>query len=268
MIHLLTAENRVLYAPQVCDLHRARKRVFIDELGWDLALRDGGEFDEYDDDRAMCGVGFDADGRVAMNGRFRPTEDGKSMLVDHFSHALWSDVGRINGADTWEISRSFSLEPGNRRHNLRRQAACMMTPLEVAHAGGAERLVGFADLSIFPFVATMGWRIAFLGDPISYGQGNGAAFMVEVSADAIAEMRASWRLPDPCHLFLAPDMLGATPPLVRAAELALENPELGSLGPRREIAPRATRGRLPGRHNRPAPAPPGRGGNYLSRRSG
>ncbi|MET0138331.1 MAG: acyl-homoserine-lactone synthase, partial [Sphingobium sp.] len=41
-------------------LHRARKSVFIDELGWQLRVRDGMEHDEYDDERAMHIVGFDS----------------------------------------------------------------------------------------------------------------------------------------------------------------------------------------------------------------
>lgn len=234
MIHLVTAENRSVYEQELIDLHRARKLIFVDQLGWKLRLVEGLEIDQYDDDRAMYAIGFDIQGRVAMNGRFRPTDDGRSMLVDHFAHALWPDIGPINGSNTWEFSRALSLEAGVRRHNLQRKAACMLAPLEVALAAGVERYVGFADLSVFPFFIAMGWRVAFMGDPIFYGEGDGAAFSVEVSHDAVEEMRSKWGLPAAAHIRFDPDELAGTPPLMRAAELAAAGHPLAGLMPQEE----------------------------------
>lgn len=234
MIHLVTAKNRSAYEQELADLHRARKTVFVDQLGWKLRVIDGLEIDEYDDERAMFAIGFDVDGRVAMNGRFRPTDDGRSMLCDHFAHALWPDVGPINGRRTWEFSRALSLEAGVRRHNLQRKAACMLTPLEVALAAGVERYVGFADLAVFPFFIAMGWRVAFLGDPIFYGEGDGAAFSVEVSHEAVEEMRAKWSLASPAHIRLTPETLAGMPPLDHAAALAAQGHPLAGLMPQAE----------------------------------
>jgi acyl homoserine lactone synthase len=234
VIHLVTAENRSLYEQELTDLHRARKMVFVDQLGWKLRTIDGMEIDEYDDERAMCAIGFDVQGRVAMNGRFRPTDDGKSMLADHFAHALWPDIGPINRPRTWEFSRALSLEAGVRRHNLQRKAACMLTPLEVALAAGVERYVGFADLAVFPFFIAMGWRVAFLGDPIFYGEGDGAAFAVEVSHAAVEEMRSKWGLPSPAHIYLTAAETGAAAPLDHAALLAAEGHALAALMPQEE----------------------------------
>jgi acyl homoserine lactone synthase len=159
------------------------------------------------------------------------------MVMDHFSHALWPDTGQVNGPNTWEFSRALSLEAGVRRHNLQRKAACMLVPLEVALAAGVERYVGFADLTIFPFFVTMGWRVSFLGDPIHYGEGDGAAFAVEVSDNAVAEMRSRWGLRDPAHIYLSPSELDGMRPLDRAAELAAEDPGIAALMPQRDPAP-------------------------------
>lgn len=252
MIHLIDAGNRDLYRSEIADLHRARKRVFIDELGWDLPARGDEEWDEYDDDRAAQAVGFDCDGRVAMNGRFRPTDDGKVMLLDHFSHALWADAAPIAGRDTWEFSRALSLEAGYRRHNLRRKAACMLAPLEVALANGVRRFVGFSDLSVFPFFLTMGWRVRFLGDPVSYGQGDGAAFEVEVSTDSVESMRAAWDLPKPAHIRLTPEMVGDENPLAFAQRRFGSDPRWTELSAQRETAPRPVAIRLARRQNQRA----------------
>ena len=262
MIHLVTAENRSLYEQELIDLHRARKMVFVDQLGWKLNTVDGLEIDEYDDDRAMFAIGFDIHGRVAMNGRFRPTDDGRSMLVDHFSHALWSDIGPINGPHTWEFSRALSLEAGVRRHNLARKAACMLTPLEVALAAGIERYVGFADLAVFPFFIAMGWRVSFLGDAVFYGEGDGAAFAVEVSHEAVEEMRSKWALPAPAHVLLTREEVGSTPPLAHAVALALAGHPHAQLMPQAEPeVRRRAEGRRQHSHNERVLDRLGRGGS-------
>src|SRR3546814_8878459 len=92
------------------------KSVFGDQLGWSLNISDGLEIDEYDDERAMYAIAFDVEGKVAISGRFRPADD-RSMLVDHFAHVLPADIGPINNAKTWEVSRAFSIEYGQRHHN-------------------------------------------------------------------------------------------------------------------------------------------------------
>jgi hypothetical protein len=113
----------------------------------------------------------------------------------------------------------------------------MLVPLEVALKAGVERYVGFADLTIFPFFVTMGWRVSFLGDPIHYGEGDGAAFAVEVSDNAVAEMRSRWGLRDPAHIYLSLAELDGIRPLDRAAELAAQDPGIAALMPQRDPAP-------------------------------
>src|SRR3546814_6728962 len=81
----------------------------------------------------MYAIAFDVEGKVAISGRFRPADD-RSMLVDHFAHVLPADIGPINNAKTWEVSRAFSIEYGQRHHNLQRKAACILTTFEVALA--------------------------------------------------------------------------------------------------------------------------------------
>src|SRR3546814_4379675 len=68
----------------------------------------------------MYAIAFDVEGKVAISGRFRPADD-RSMLVDHFAHVLPADIGPINNAKTWEVSRAFSIEYGQRHHNLQRK---------------------------------------------------------------------------------------------------------------------------------------------------
>src|SRR3546814_13110295 len=120
----------------------------------------------------MCVVGFDADDEVAMSVRFRPTND-RSMLTDHFTHAIQNQRAVVTGPDIWEVSRGFCRELGRKRHNLLRKAACMLAPLEVALAANVSCFVGFSDVRIITFFLNIGWQLEFLVYAVPYGQGDG-----------------------------------------------------------------------------------------------
>lgn len=233
MIHLVTAENRDAYKKELVNYHLVRKSVFVDELGWSLQLSDGLEIDEYDDERAMYAIAFDVEGKVAVSGRFRPTDD-KSMLMDHFAHVLPKDIRPINDGRTWEVSRAFSIEYGQRRHNLQRKAACILTTFEVAMAHGADRCVGFSDLRVLPFFDTMSMGMKLLGEPVPYGEGDGVAYEIALSTEKLESIRRMWNLPSPSYIYLSPEDLGDLSPIQRADQIALLDPAQAQLMPRRE----------------------------------
>lgn len=241
VLHVVTKKNRSLYRRELDDLFRVRKSVFVDELGWNLKVTpDGREVDQYDDDDAIYGIGFDHRGRVTMAGRYRHTDD-RSMLMDVFSHALAPDVGPLGGPGTWEFSRGFCLETGGKRHNQQRRAMLMLTPLEIAFAAGATSYIAFSEVRLLPLFINMGWRVKLLGDPISYGEGEGVAYQVEVSEDAIRSMRESYDLPSPCHIHLAPDVRDRRSVHERALEIAERSPMHASMLPRTSDRPYAAR---------------------------
>lgn len=207
MLHLVTERNRSLYEQEMAALHRARKAVFVDELGWRLRVVDGMEFDEYDDARAMHIVGFDEDHTIgpnraiSMSLRMRPADD-RCMLLDHFAHHLPRRMRPTNDGSTWEVSRGFSLERGLSRAALKRKAACMIAPLEVALSAGVDRYVGFTDVRMLGLYYHVGWKLNLLGEPQSYGEGIGVAYEAEVSSRVIADIRRTWGLPAPAYVEL------------------------------------------------------------------
>jgi N-acyl-L-homoserine lactone synthetase len=241
VLHLVTKSNRILYESELNDLHRVRKSVFVDELGWQLdVLPDGREIDQYDDDQAIYGIGFDINGRVTMAGRYRPTLD-RSMLMDIFPHSLAPDVGPLNGPKTWEFSRGFCLETGGKRHNQQRRAMLMLTPLEIAHACGITSYIAFSEVRLLPLFINMGWRVKLLGDPVSYGEGEGIAYQVEVSEDAIRQMRDAYDLPAPCHIHLQVDPEDTRSVHERARAFAEKAPQYATMLPQATDRPYVAR---------------------------
>lgn len=246
VIHLITAENRSAYRRELVNYHLVRKSVFVDELGWDLTLHDGLEIDEYDDHRAIYAIGFDIDGNVAVSGRFRPTDD-RSMLTDHFAHVLPADVRPINDGRTWEVSRAFSVEYGDRRHSFQRKAACILTTFEVAMAHGADRCVGFSDLRVLPFFDSMSMGMRLLGEPTPYGEGDGVAYEIDLCEERLSRIRRVWNLPKPAHIYLRPEDLGDLTPIERAEQIALTDPLQAQLLPRKPTG--VARKRLKAQHH-------------------
>lgn len=235
MIHFITTQNRSFYTRELERLHRARKEVFVDELGWKLRVKGGLEFDEYDDERAMSVVGFDMSGDVAMGIRMRPADD-RSMLVDHFSHVLPAGIRPIDDGRTWEVSRGFCRERGLKRHHRMRKAAIMLAPLEIAHAAGIDRFVGFTDVRILSFYNHIGWKLNLLGSAMPYGEGDGVAYEAEVSSRVINEMRQTWGLPAPSYMHVETLPEGASVHEI-ATQLAHEDPVRTQLLPQAAEVP-------------------------------
>src|ERR1700742_2143493 len=70
MIHVVTAANRHLYSEALAEMHRLRRIHFVEERGWTgLTVRDGGEYDAYDDEHAIYLLGIEANGSVSCSAR-------------------------------------------------------------------------------------------------------------------------------------------------------------------------------------------------------
>lgn len=230
MLHVVTAENRALYEREIEEFYRLRREVFVEELGWTIPVRDGMEIDQYDDERAVYGFTFDYEQKLTMACRYRPTDD-RSLLTDVFRHAVAPEHGDPTGPGVWEITRGICLETGGARHNQRRRACQMITPLELTRAAGGSRCIAFAEVRLLPLFIQMGWRVKLLGDPIDFGQGTGIAFEIDASDFAIAKIRRDFDLPEQGYIKLTPDPDDRRSIHERANEIALASSATASLLP-------------------------------------
>lgn len=91
--------------------YRMRKRVFADEMQWDVTVVDGMEFDQFDRPDTAYVLHL-IDGEVACHWRFLPTT-GPYMLSEVFpQHAPGGVIPR--DPKIWELSR-FAMEMGRFR---------------------------------------------------------------------------------------------------------------------------------------------------------
>lgn len=195
MIHIVTAANRPRYAPALAHMHRQRKEIFVDAYGWKLSVRDGGEYDEFDDARAVYFLALDDDGVPLCSTRLRPADDG-SIIENHFPYLLAPDEPRLTDGRTWEFARAVAVGPYRGAGGAKAKAELRLAMLEHALAEGCDRFVGFMDVTGIPHLDSTGWWYRYVGLPAPYAEGTAIAFEVEVSEAAIAHKREIWGFAD------------------------------------------------------------------------
>ena len=240
MIHLIEAANRRLYAAELAELHRERRRQFIEGRGWPLRVKDEGEYDAYDDETADHLVGFSTDGRIEAACRLRPTHRG-GLIPDVFPHLVASSEPPPTAAGTWECTRYFSTAPG--RAGFEARSKLHLAMVEHVRDQGGLRLLGFVDLPYLTHLRRFsGLRIRPVGLPADYGEGEAGgttiAFEIGVTAEDLRATRERLRIPTR-QLFVAPAWLPEDADVLtleRSARVLLAAPEAAPADARRRLA--------------------------------
>jgi N-acyl-L-homoserine lactone synthetase len=224
MIHIVTEKNRDLYDDLLREMHRLRKVHFVDERGWSaMTVKDGGEYDDYDDAKAVYLLAVEPDGSVACSMRMRPAEVG-SILQDVFPHLIAADEPSIAKPDAWEISRYFASSAARGKSGFKRRAEIRLASLEVALEHGVKRLVGMIDIEMLaPMLNGSGWRVRPLGLPAPYDEGVAQAIEVQVSRGALIDLEESQGLHSPISFEVDKAVVPNIPPQEIEALLRASN---------------------------------------------
>ncbi len=148
---VLSFTNMSEHGDMLVNFLRARKRTFIDHLGWDLPQTEEMEFDQYD--TPFCRwVVIHEFGEVLGGIRLTPTtakvgvysymlrDAQKGMLTDIPTDVLYMDAPVDKSI--WEASRLFIAEdvPANRRNRV--QTILMSQLMTTAQGLGASHVIG------------------------------------------------------------------------------------------------------------------------------
>ncbi len=150
-------------APTLAAMFEARKKVFIDLLGWDLPVLAGRyEIDQYDDEHARYLVVADKDHRHLGSARLLPTMRAH-ILGDLFPQLCEGAPPRA--PSIYEITR-FCLDRGlgaARRRAVR--DALVMALARHALDRGITAYTGVAEVGWLQQILAFGWRCRPLGLP-------------------------------------------------------------------------------------------------------
>ncbi|WHU02403.1 acyl-homoserine-lactone synthase [Sphingomonas sp. NIBR02145] len=162
-------------------MFEARKRVFVDLLGWDLPVLAGlYEVDQYDDGHARYLILTDTDQNHLASARILPTT-GPHILGELFLELCEASVP--SGPDTWEISR-FCLERRLRAPERRRCRDALVTALaHYALANGITTYTGVAEQGWLEQILAFGWQAEPLGRPNRIGTLALGALRITITPD-------------------------------------------------------------------------------------
>jgi N-acyl-L-homoserine lactone synthetase len=170
------ASNAVMRA-----MFEARKRVFVDLLGWDLpVLANRFEIDQYDDQHARYLILADTDQNHLASARLLPTTR-QHILGDLFSELC--DAPPPTGPGTWEITR-FCLDRSLRAPERRRWRDALVTALaHYALDHGITTYTGVAEQGWLDQILAFGWHAEPLGLPRTIDGMTLGALRIEITPE-------------------------------------------------------------------------------------
>lgn len=206
MIHLVHQRNRHLYPEHLREMHRQRFEHFIVERGWPLSERDGGEYDQYDDEAAMYLLAFSPEGQVCASARYRSTER-TSLIADIFPELIAPQELPVKAKGMYEATRYCVAKGFRGAAGFALRSRLHIAVIELMRDLGARRLLGFMDFEFIPYFRKFsGMRLRPIGLPQPYDDGVTLAFEIGVGEQDLSFAQSTLRLAGR-QLFEAPSWL-------------------------------------------------------------
>lgn len=185
MVQVVSRENRPSFARALAGMHRHRKSVFVDQLGWDVPVVEGVyEIDQYDDEAAVYLLVLDAAGEHLGSVRLLPTS-GPHLLAQVFAHLCEGEVPQ--GDDIWEITRFCTSPAATDPATVRRQL--MVGVIEFALLYGVRRYTMVTHLQFLSRLLAVGWDCRPLGLPSPDGADHVGAMEISVTPETLSLVR-------------------------------------------------------------------------------
>jgi acyl homoserine lactone synthase len=190
MIRIVTKDNAERNVSNLYEMHRIRKAVFKDRLGWDVTVTGELEVDEYDALGPSYVLSMDRYGNLNGCVRLLPTT-GPNMLRDIFpSFVIKGAVPR--GERVWEASRfaangnSTAAEAGLSQTTY----DLLIGVLKFGLSNGISAIACVVDVRMERVLRRAGWQIERLGPARRIGNTIAMAGQLEVSVPILRQLGA------------------------------------------------------------------------------
>ena len=181
MVHLIEGTRSHLEDAMLRNMFEARKRVFVDLLGWDVPVLAGRfELDQFDTPDATYLVVAGDDGSHRASTRLLPTT--RPHLLDTLFAAL-CDEAVPSGPTTFEITR-FCLDrslSARARRTARDELVSALAKFGVDN--GITLYTGVAEPGWLDQILAFGWRCRLLGEPRVIAGTLLGAIAIEIDAE-------------------------------------------------------------------------------------
>ena len=190
-VHVVTSANRHLYERELDEHHQIRHRIYIEELHWrGLTPRaDKREYDQFDMDETVYLLGLE-EGRVVGGLRLVPTT-GPHLIGNVFPHFA-AVQGVPRSPDIAEWTRIFVVPERREEHSSSKiRSTVVASMLEYGLQEGLSGISVLMNAFWLPKLQQCGWRTRPLGLPDVHDGEWLIAVLMDVSAEALAGLRAA-----------------------------------------------------------------------------
>jgi acyl homoserine lactone synthase len=190
MIRIVTKDNAESHLNNLHQMHRIRKAVFKDRLGWDVAVSGELEVDEYDALGPSYLLSIDRYGTLNGCVRLLPTT-GPNMLRDIFPSFV-TNAAVPRGERVWEASRfAVSGNTSAAEAGLSQTTYDLLIGvLKFGLSKGISTIVCVVDVRMERILRRAGWQLERLGPAHRIGNTIAMAGQLDVSAQILRELEA------------------------------------------------------------------------------
>ena len=196
-IKLVDADARLQFSKHLIEMHHDRKRVFVDQLGWQLPTAGSWlEIDQFDNEYTVYLIACAGDDdRHLASVRLLPT------TRPHMLNTIFADLpdgGPVVGEDVWDSSR-FTIAPLGMRGTevMRLSQYLALAHVEFARLNGIRRYTMIGEVHRVATVAAMGWKVRPLCLPKDCGGKNVVSLEVTIDEDTLPMMRRRFGIDEP-----------------------------------------------------------------------
>lgn len=206
MIRVIPGEWRDRYPRLIDEMHKLRRNVFHERLGWTVSVINRWEIDGYDALNPLYLLSLDENESVIGGLRLLPTT-GFNMLNDTFPELL-PDGERFASPFIWESSRftvRITGESSVDRNVVSKATAELITAMnEVGKAAALTHIVTVIDRAMHRMLGRMDWAGEPLGPPRNIGGVETYAVLYELGPELDARFYRKATRPD---LFMEPKVI-------------------------------------------------------------
>jgi acyl homoserine lactone synthase len=190
MIRIVTKDNAESHLNNLHQMHRIRKTVFKDRLGWDVAVSGELEVDEYDALGPSYLLSIDRYGTLNGCVRLLPTT-GPNMLRDIFPSFVTK--GAVPHSErVWEASRFAVGKNATTAEAGVSQTTCdlLIGVLKFGLSNGINTIACVVDVRMERILRRAGWQLERLGPAHRIGNTIAMAGQLDVSAQILRALEA------------------------------------------------------------------------------
>lgn len=196
MIFIANAENRCLFGPDLQEMHRHRKIVFVDQAGWQIPVQADREIDAYDRTETVYLLAKETpEGGLLASVRLLATT-APHLMSDLFAAACRGGVPR--GPTIWEVSRFCTapiIRDRARRLKLLWEMSCAV--METALVYGIDHVVFVANRALLPLALGCGWDARALGATLRDPSDSVTAVIAAITPAGLRRVRERYSVPAP-----------------------------------------------------------------------